>query len=323
MFKKYIFIIPLFTWALCLFAPSFVAKAATTQNNSAQTVAGTAKQDGSIRIVDDTGYELVLKTPAKRVIALYGALSELMLALDLGDTLVARTAADRRIVGLKHLPAVGTHMRPNPELIVSLKPDVILQFLGREEAASLGLGLRKMGVPVLLFHLESFEDMFSVLTRLGKMGGKEAKATELVKGYRKRIGDLRNILLDIPRVSVFYEVRYPNLLGAGPKSIVADIINVAGGRNILTTDERLVRLNEEELVYKNPEAYIIQKGPMNPDPRPVDERPHYATLQAVKNKRVLEVSELEYARPGPKSVDAVEKLARWLHPTVDFTVKKP
>ncbi len=313
MFKKYILLFLL--WGLCFAMPY------TAHTAQADAKADIHASETVIRIVDDTGYTLELKAPAKRVIGLYGALSELMLALDLGHTLVGRTAADRRVAGLEHLPAVGTHMRPNPELIVGLKPDVILQFLGRNEAASLGLGLRKMGIPVLLFRLESFEDMFSVLLRLGTMGGAQAKATELVAGYRKRIGDLRNVLMDVPRVSVFYEIRYPNLLGAGPKSIITDIIAVAGGRNVVTTQDRVVRLNEEELIYKNPEAYIIQKGPMNPDPEPLSQRPHYATLQAVKNNRILEVSELEYARPGPRAVDAVEKLARWLHPTVNFSVK--
>ncbi len=275
----------------------------------------------NISIVDDTGYTLELIKPAERIIGLYGALSELVLALGEGDRLVGRTVADMHIEQLKHLPAIGTHMRPNPELIMSLKPDVVLQFLGRQEANALGLGLRKLGVPVLIFRLQSFEDMFSVLLRLGKLTGNEQKAIDLVSSYRKRIGDLRNVLVDEKRVSVFYEVRYPNLLGAGPKSIVTDIIDIAGGRNVITISERVVRLSEEELLHKNPMAYIIQKGPMNPDPIPLSERPHFATLQAVKDNKILIVSEFNYARPGPRAVDAVEELARWLHPKVNFNVK--
>ncbi len=277
--------------------------------------------DGKIRIVDDTGYELVLDKPATRLLALYGAFSEIMLALDLGGLLVGRTAADAQIEGLKHLPAVGTHMRPNFELILSLKPQVIIQFLGRQEAESLGHGLRQHGLPVLLFKMENFDDMYRVIEKLGELTGNKAKAMELVSSYKDRLGDLHRILLNEKRVRVFFEVRYPNLLGAGANSIVSDIIKIAGGSNVITLPERVIRINEEELIYKRPDVYIIQKGPMNVDPEPIEQRPNYATLPAVQNGRVLVVDQLSFSRPGPRAVDAAEMLAKWLHPTVNFDVE--
>ncbi len=297
--------------------------AAEQEANSAEQNSAGAEQvnDGKIRIVDDTGYELVLAKPAKRVIALYGAFSELLLALGLGDILVGRTAADINIEGLKHLPAVGTHMRPNVELILSLNPDVVIHFMGRTEAESLGLGLRGHNVPVLLFRLETFDDMFNVIGKLGKLTGHEAEAEKLVASYRKRLGDLRRSLIDEKRVRVFFEVRYPNLLAAGPNSIVTDIIHIAGGSNVITLSGSILRINEEELVHKRPDAYIIQEGPMNPMPKPIAERPNYATLPAVLNGRVLLVDQLSFSRPGPRAIDAAEMLAKWLHPTVNFDVK--
>ncbi len=280
---------------------------------------GTAKAEG-IRIVDDTGHELVLKEPVTRILALYGALSELLLELNMGHSLVGRTAADANIEGLKHLRAVGTHMRPNAEIILSLKPQVVLQFLGRTEAESFGLGLRRHGVNVLFFRLQTFEDMFRVIKKLGQLTGKEQEAEVLVTSYQKRLGHVRSVVQYERRVPVFYEVRYPNLLGAGRQSMAHDIILMSGGHNVIVTDERIVRINEEELLRLNPEAYIVQVGPMNPAPLPMEERPHFGLLSAVKNNRILEVRELAFARPGPKAVDTVEMLARWLHPKVNFDV---
>ena len=62
-----------------------------------------------------------------------------------------------------------------------------------------------------------------------------------------------------------------------------------------------------------PEAYILQRGPMNPAPQPPEQRAHFQGLKAVRQGRVLVVEEERFARPGPASVDAVEELARWLH----------
>lgn len=268
----------------------------------------------AVTVTDDTGWTLTLEKPARRMVALYGAFNELMLAMGLDSRLVGRTAADETIPELRHLPAVGTHMRPNPELIVSLSPDVVVQMVGRREVQEFSLGLRRTGVPVLLFHMGGFEEMFSVIRRLGMLTGEEPRAARLEKLLRQRLDAAQAAVRDRPRVGVFYEVRYPNLLGAGKDSIVDDIIAYAGGRNVLETNGKVVRINEEELIRLDPEAYIIQKGPMNPAPSPLEQRAHYATLRALRNGRVLPVEEMAFARPGPGAVEAVEQLARWLHP---------
>jgi iron complex transport system substrate-binding protein len=71
----------------------------------------------------------------------------------------------------------------------------------------------------------------------------------------------------------------------------------------------------EALIACNPEAYVIQRGPMNPNPGVPEARPHFGILRAVKEGRVLFVDEQVYSRPGPRSIDAVEELAAFLHPT--------
>ncbi len=284
-------------------------------------IAESSLKDGQISIVDDTGFELILDKPAKRVLPLYGAFNEILLAMGLGDLLIGRTAADAQIDALKHLPAVGTHMRPNIELILSLKPDVIIQFMGRNEAESLGHGLRQHGLPVLFFRMETFEDMYRVIEKLGELTGNTAKSLALVKEYKNRLGELRRVLTNEKRVRVFFEVRYPNLLAAGPNSIVSDIIHIAGGSNVMTLPGRIIRINEEELVHKRPDAYIMQTGPMNLAPTPIEKRPNYATLPAVINGRVLVVDQLAFSRPGPRAVDSAEMLAKWLHPNVNFDLQ--
>ena len=87
----------------------------------------------ALELVDSRGVTVRLERPAQRIIALYGAFNEILLALDARETLVARTAADAAIPGLQDLPAVGTHMRPNAELVAARQPDVVLQLAGRQE----------------------------------------------------------------------------------------------------------------------------------------------------------------------------------------------
>ena len=267
-----------------------------------------------IEVVDDTGVTLTLDKPATRIIALYGAYNELLLALDARGLLVARTVADAHLPELAGLPAIGTHMRPNAELIVAQKPDLVLQFAGRREALLQTEALRKLGINVLTFEMDSFDKMFDVLEKLGRLTGRERKAAGLIMDWRARLATLRARHAGEKPVRVFYEVRYPNLLAAGQGSIVNEIIAVAGGENVVADDKKLVRFNEEALILADPDAYLIQKGPMNPGPQPLSGRAHYRDLRAVRTGRVLVVDEDRFARPGPRAVEAAEELERWLHP---------
>ena len=267
----------------------------------------------ALELVDSRGVTVRLERPAQRVIALYGAFNEILLALDARETLVARTAADAAIPGLQDLPAVGTHMRPNAELVAARQPDVVLQLAGRQEVLTQTEALETVGIPVLVYEMQSFEQLFAVTRALGRLTGREARAEALVADWQRRLLVLEQRYADQPPVRVFYEVRYPNLLAAGRASIVDEIIRHAGGRNVLDAPQKLVRCNEEMLVALDPEAYILQQGPMNPAPQAPAERPHYRGLSAVRSGRVLLVDEHLFARPGPRSVEAAELLARWLH----------
>lgn len=315
-------LLPAALLTLLLCAPTGPALAAdatpTPQTSPATTPASPKTEVGTtaaapIEITDHTGHVLRLEHPARRIIALYGAYNELLLALGAGDRIVARTAADAALPELAALPAIGTHMRPNAELVLTQKPDLVLQMSGREEAQVFTENLRSLGLPVLTFQMDSFADMLAVTQALGRLTGLEDRAAALVRGWRARLEALRRSTAGRAPLRVFYEVRYPNLLGAGQKGITNEIIACAGGENVLHEAKKLVRCNEETLIAADPDVYLVQRGPMNPDPEPPARRPHFAGLRAVREGRVLLVDEARYARPGPRAVDAAEELAHWLH----------
>lgn len=56
---------------------------------------------------------------------------------------------------------------------------------------------------------------------------------------------------------------------------------------MVADDKKLVRFNEEALILADPDAYLTQKGPMNPDPQPLSERAHYRDLRAVRTDGYL------------------------------------
>ena len=149
----------------------------------------------ALELVDSRGVTVRLERPAQRIIALYGAFNEILLALDARETLVARTAADAAIPGLQDLPAVGTHMRPNAELVAARQPDVVLQLAGRQEVLTQTEALEAVGLHV--HHARGKTLPFAVLP--GKRGQPVAHliahpARELLKA-RAHAGKAGGLLL--------------------------------------------------------------------------------------------------------------------------------
>lgn len=278
-------------------------------------VTPTAVSAAEVRVTDDLGQVIALKEPAQRIISLYGAYSEILFAIGAGDKLVARTRADRFPPSILDKPSVGTHLRPNMELVLGLQPDLIIHAVGRKHGHEVIRQIQQKGFTVAVFQPRNFAELFSVIDRLGILTGEEANAQGLVKGQSSRLRqiDLR-LAQSKDRPKVFFEVRYPNLLGAGQGSIINDVILKAGGLNCLPNEKKLVRINIETLIDYDPDVYVVQKGPMNRNPGSPESRPNFQVLKAVQQGRVFFVDEYVFSRPGPRSIEAVEKLAAYLHP---------
>jgi iron complex transport system substrate-binding protein len=264
----------------------------------------------AVRIKDDLGQTVSLAQPPQRLVSLYGGLTETLVALGLGPRVVARTLGDEC---LKDIPMVGTHLQPNVEMILALRPDLVVQG-GVPKGLPALRRLEASGVPVAMFAPRDFAGLFRVIDRLGVLTGREKAAAALIRGMQEQLAAVARRVAGRQPPRVFFEVRYLNLLAAGRGSIVNDIITRAGGVNIVESPQRLVPYSLEALIQTDPEVYLIQQGPMNRSPEDIYRRPYFQELQAVRRRRVLVVDESLFSRPGPRSAAAVERLARFLHP---------
>ncbi|MFH0821559.1 MAG: helical backbone metal receptor [Pseudomonadota bacterium] len=291
-----------------------VAGASLTRASDSETAAVPDGAGRDIRVKDDNDREVRLSRPAERIICLYGAYNEILAAMGLESRLVGRTKADDLPPSIRSKPSVGTHMRPNIELVLELKPDLIIQGAGRRQAMATVDQLRNHGIQVAVFNPVTFSELFAVITRMGTLTGAEGAAAALIASMQSRLEVVeKKIAVVSSRPRVFFEVRYPNLLASGSKSIVHDVIKRAGGENVTPSDKRFVRIGMEALIGKYPDVYVVQKGPMNPNPGNPTGRPHYDVVRAVTEKRILMVDEQVFSRPGPRSADAVEELFGFLH----------
>lgn len=265
-----------------------------------------------VTITDDLGRTVTLPAPATRIVALYGAYNEILAGMGLADRIVARTDADQKPDSIAALPVIGTHMRPNLERVLAVKPDLVLQSAGRGEAEQAAANLTQLGVPVAVFSLDTFDALFAAIDRIGVLTGARSQADALKTNLQKRLAAVGARIPSGKKPTIFFEVRSGNLLAAGSGSMVDAVIKAAGGKNAVTLDKKIVRLTDEELLRLAPEVCLTQRGPMNAEATNMADRPQYATLPCVQNGRSFVVEESLFSRPGPGSVEAVETLARML-----------
>lgn len=270
---------------------------------------------GAAQILDDLGREIVLREPARRIIPLYGAFAEMLFAIEAGEGVIARTQADEYPPEIKKLPSVGTHMRPNVEMILGLKPDLVIQSASRHQVTAEIERLREAGIPVAVFAPETFDGIFSTMERLGVLTGRESRSQEAVGALKKRLEAVKSSLSGVTeRKRVFFEIRAEPLTAAGRGAIIQQVLLAAGAENVVTVHKAIVQYSLERLLVDNPDTYLVQQGPMNRNPADPKARPHFDRLRAVREGRIVFVDEFLYSRPGPRCVDAVEELAGVLYP---------
>ena len=257
----------------------------------------------------------MLPAPAARVIPLYGAFAEMLFAIGAGPAVLARTRADQYPPEIVSRPSVGTHMRPNVEMILGFKPDLVVQSASRGEAIPEMVRVREAGVPVVVFAPKDFAGIFATMLRLGTLTGTEDRARQEVATLKARLDEVRRRTGRVQRrARVFFEVRAEPLTAAGTGSIVHQVLSAVAADNVVSSPQAMLLFSVEQLLVAQPDFYIVQQGPMNKNPPDPAGRTHYGQVEAIRGKRVLMVDEHLFSRPGPRCVDAVEELARALYP---------
>jgi len=267
-------------------------------------------------VTDDTGTKICLDRPPERLVSLYGAFTETLWEIGAGSRLVARTKNDTSVPQMAELPSVGTGLRPNVEYLLALRPDLVVGRASRAGSEALE-ALRARGLTVAAFDPVDLTGLYHTMQRLGTLVERPGAAAALADRVRQGIEAVAAVTAAVPetaRSRVVYEVRADPLTVAGTGGLVHQIIAAAGGANASDNPKKLFLLDVEALLRLDPDAYVVQEGPMNRTPSPPRERPHFETLRCVRDGRVLTVDEELFARPGPRVTEAAETLSRFLYP---------
>jgi iron complex transport system substrate-binding protein len=106
------------------------------------------------------------------------------------------------------------------------------------------------------------------------------------------------------------------LISIGSGTFIADALRHAGARPVVDTTTEWPRVSLEEIVRLQPEFLVFpgaHGGDTQHDIDALRARPGWRDLDALRRGKIVIISDA-INRPAPRMVDAVEQLARALHP---------
>jgi len=266
------------------------------------------------QVMDETGRRLEVPIEANRIVSLAPNLTEIVFALGAGDHLAGDTDFCDYPPEAARKPHVGGPVNPNLEQIVALMPDIVLATaVNRRETVE---ALARIGLPVFLTDPHSIEEMIASVEHLGSALGVEKAAADLAEDLRKRLSDLDHRLAGLPPRRVLFVVWTDPLISAGTGTFIADAVRHAGGRSVVDTKVEWPRISLEEIVRLQPEFIVFaitHPGDSQSEVNVLRTLPGWRDLEAMRRGNIINLSDA-INRPAPRMVDAIQQLARALHP---------
>ncbi|HDH12806.1 MAG TPA: iron ABC transporter substrate-binding protein [Nitrospirae bacterium] len=233
----------------------------------------------------------------EKIVVLYPAVSPILIELGASDMVVGTTRTDHAV---KDAVKVGSHLRPNIELLNALAPDLIIAGSRRAFPEEMK---ERVKADIFYYDPATLDDILVKIEEIGAMLERKDKAEDLIARLKKRLAEISPLPTE---PSVIYEVMAEPLRVAGKKSILTSIISAAGGKNLVSINRKHAVISTEKVLKLEPDFYIYQVGPMNKNPVPPEERPFYKSLKS----KFIRINELAFARPGINAFDAAVELNR-------------
>jgi cobalamin transport system substrate-binding protein len=268
----------------------------------------------ALQVRDMLGRDVALKGSPQRIVSLVPSATELIYALGGEDRLVGRTDFCDYPPVARSKPSVGGTVSPSLEVLVSLRPDlVVATSAGNSDETR--RQLERLRVPLYLVDPHGLADVFHTMTRLGALTERESRAAELVAGLERRVRAVAVRVAARPRPRVLYVVWPDPLIVPGRGAAVTELIELAGGESVSADGpEGYPRYSVEAAVARGPEVIILARHGAGTAPYAREKWERFAELPAIRAGRLHGVDGDLFHRFGPRVVDALEILARLLHP---------
>jgi iron complex transport system substrate-binding protein len=264
-------------------------------------------------VKDELNREIAVAPQPQRIISLAPSLTEMLFALGLDHRIIGVTSYCNYPPAAKSKESVGNTLQPNLERIIALKPDLVIVTTS-SQLENFTRQLDQLQIPVYVSNPRTVREVFASLKRLGEVTGTAANADKVAGELEARLNAVTARVATQPKPKTLFLVQDTPLIVPGRDTFLHDLIELAGGASITADVTGWPQFSRETAIARAPEIII---DPGHADTRVLAEkvlRADYATTPAIKQNRIIRLDPDLTNRPGPRLLDALEQLARALHP---------
>ena len=259
-----------------------------------------------ITVSDDTGRQVKLAGPARRIVSLAPHITELLFAAGAGDAVVGVTEFSDYPEAARAITRVGGGTGLDLEAILALQPDLVVAWQSGNPAGQVQR-LQSLGLTVFMSEPRQLMDVPDTLLRLGRLAGTEAVAQANADSFIRRYDQLQQRYAQRPVVSVFYQIWEQPLMTLNGEHLFSDVVRLCGGRNVFSDLPALApQVGIEAVLAVDPEVIVVAADDDDSSLLAAWER--WPSLSAVAHGHVYAVTRERLVRHSPRILEGAEEL---------------
>lgn len=270
-------------------------------------------------VTDREGTEVNIPTKIEKIISTAPSNTEVLMALGLGDKLVAIDKYSTDIEGINtELPQID-FSNPDAETIIGLEPDIVIAS-GHNKTGSAEdpfKAISEAGIPVVYIpSSDSIDGIYKDIEFIADVVNEKSKGKEIVDDIKAQVEEIKAIGDTITdKKSVYFEISpAPYLSSFGKSTFLNEMIEIIGAKNIFENEEGWVSPTAEAIIDANPDVIITNAGYMENPTEEIKSRDAWENINAIKNNEVYLVDQNASSRPSQNVIKALEQMAKAVYP---------
>jgi iron complex transport system substrate-binding protein len=251
---------------------------------------------------------------AHRIVSTSPGTTEALFAVGAGDRVVGRSRFCDYPPEASRVPAVGGVTDTDFEAVVQLGPDLVVGVPGLA-ALHMTEKLATFGIPTWFPNTDSLAEVDAMILGMGQRTGHADDARRVVDRIDAQRAAVSRAVATERAPRVLLVVDLGPVVATGPKTFLDEVLRTAGGVNVLSAGVAWQTIDFEQIAELDPDV-VVDASSVNvggPSRITADLR-GWGDVRAVREGRVVAVTDPRVLRPGPRVSEGIAALARGLHP---------
>lgn len=289
------------------------------QNVSKET-AQEAKQKTELPTEDRAGNKIEIPENVEKIISMSPSNTEIIVALGLGDKIIATDKYSQDIEGLPEGIPYFDMMTPDVEQLVALEPDLIIASgMSMKDGNDPFKPVKDLGICMAYIpSSSSMEGIYEDIMFLANALQAEEKGQELVEGMKAKIDEIRKLSANVKeKKTVYFEIAaMPNLYSFGSGVFLNEMIDIIGAENVFKDQEKWISVSDESVLAANPDVILTNVSYVENPTEEIKSRAGWDSMEAVKNNQVFYIDNTSSSLSNHNVVKALQEIAEAVYPEV-------